>query len=224
MKLFLKILYSKWADVKIWIRINFFYPYKKNYSEVKSILPPSLELKEGTIIGKQVIISGHLKEIGKNLYIGGNTYIGLCFKIGSFTSISIGVKIGLKDHPLDAVSTSPVFYGKKRGWVTENKIQDRADMMVEIGNDVLISANVIILQGVKVGDGSVIAAGAVVNKDVEPYSIVGGVPAKIIRYRFDENTRKELLESKWWELTDEKLKTLINESNDPKLFLNSLNR
>lgn len=67
-----------------------------------------------------------------------------------------------------------------------------------IGHDVWIGAKATILRGVKIGHGAVIAAGAVVNKDVEPYSIVGGIPAKHIRYRFDEATRKRLLALKWW--------------------------
>lgn len=78
----------------------------------------------------------------------------------------------------------------------------------EIGNDVWIGSNVTILRGVKIGDGAVIAAGAVVNKDVPSYAIVGGVPAKVIRYRFSTRLIKSLLECKWWELSITQLKSL----------------
>jgi acetyltransferase-like isoleucine patch superfamily enzyme len=222
MGLFFKILYSKWGELKTWIRLNFLYPYKENHSGIKSIVPAALKIKEGTTIGKDVIILSHLKEIGKNVYIGGNTYIGLCRSIGSFTSISFGVKIGLRNHPLDLVSTSPIMYGTRRGWVKENKFSDVTKSMVEIGSDVLISANVVILEGVKIGDGAVIAAGAVVSGDVEPYAIVGGVPAKLIRYRFEEPLRSQLLNSRWWELSDDQLKNLSAEAGDPLKFLATL--
>jgi len=222
--LFFEILYAKWGDFKTSLRLTFLYPYKKNYSGIKSIVPAHLEIKEGVTIGKDVIILRHLKELGKNVYIGGNTYIGLCKSIGSFTSISFGVKIGLRNHPLHIVSTSPIMYGTRRGWVKENKFDDLTKSMVEIGNDVLISANVVILEGVKIGDGAVIAAGAVVSADVEPYAIVGGVPAKLIRYRFEEPLRSELLKSRWWELSDEQLKKMSADAGDPVKFLATLQR
>lgn len=224
MRLFFKILYIKWGNLKLWIHLNFRYPYKKYYANIRSIIPLNISLSEGIIIEKDVTVLSYLKEIGKNVYIGNNTHVGLCKKIGSFTSISFGVKIGLRNHPLSAISTSPVFYGSRRGWLTENRFPVTDNLLVEIGHDVLISANVIILEGVKVGTGSVIAAGAVVNKDVEPYSIVGGVPAKLIRYRFEEELRIELLKSRWWELEDSKLKGLINVADRPQEFLKAIDQ
>lgn len=78
------------------------------------------------------------------------------------------------------------------------------------------------MNGLTIGDGAIIGTGSVVTKDVPPYAIVGGVPAKIIRYRFDEQTIKSLLESKWWDYPVDVLKQLPYE--DPKLFLEELNK
>ncbi len=221
MKIFWTILREKWNDLKIRFKVDFSYRYKKNYSRVKSFVPVSLSLKQGVIIEPNVQLSGHLKSIGKYVYIANNTYVGFCSNIGSFTSISFGVKIGLRAHPLHFISSSPVLYAKRRGWV-ENDLFVEGTAMTYIGNDVLISANAVILAGVTIGDGAVIAAGAVVNKDVEPYSIVGGVPAKHLNFRFSDDIRKSLLESAWWDMEDEKLKKHIAHFNAPSEFISSL--
>ncbi len=72
-----------------------------------------------------------------------------------------------------------------------------------IGNDVWIGSNVLIIGGIKIGDGAIVAAGAVVTKDVPPYAIVGGIPARIIRFRFDKEQINKLLELKWWNKDDD---------------------
>ena len=86
----------------------------------------------------------------------------------------------------------------------------------------VISSNVLILEGVKIGNGSVVAAGSVVNKDVPPYSIVGGVPAKVIKYRFDKKTINKLITSKWWTYDSEKIKQLKKDFDNPNDFLEKL--
>ena len=152
---------------------------------------------------KPPVIVPKVKTCGKHSYISRDSSINReDTVIGSFCSISDGVRIGLAQHPTEFFSTSSYFYD-------ENNVLDRDfDKPCIIGNDVWIGSDVLIMGGINIGDGAVLAAGAVVTRDVPPYAIVGGVPAKVLRYRFDEETIKELLELKWWDLPDETIKQI----------------
>lgn len=156
------------------------------------------------------------KNIGEHTYISHHTKIEKSFtKIGKFCSIADYVYIGICNHAMNSLSTSLVAscveavstIGDIRLPV-EYLAYDIPIGQTIIGNDVWIGYGAIIMNGVTIGDGAIIGAGAIVTKDVEPYSIVVGVPAKRIRYRFDENTIKKLLELKWWDLPDEVIETL----------------
>lgn len=131
-------------------------------------------------------------------------------EIGAFTSMAANVNYSLGNHPLDRVSTHPFFYLKKFGLISADREEVIAGVpkngKITIGHDVWIGRDVTLLTGVTVGHGAVIAAGAVVTKDVPPYAIVGGVPAKLIRYRFDEATIQKLLQLAWWAWPDDKLR------------------
>ncbi len=144
-------------------------------------------------------------KMGRYSYMG--FYNSVCdTTIGSFCSIASYCAIGGGRHPLNAVSTSPVFYaGRNSMGKNFSNIPEEENQGVEIGNDVWIGEAVFINDGLKIGTGAVIGAHSVVTKDVPPYAIVAGAPAKILRYRFDEETIQRLLESKWWEWSDEKL-------------------
>ncbi len=156
----------------------------------------------------------HLEDLhyaikGKHSYFGWGTFITRPrdTTIGSFVSIAGCVVIGLRQHPTSFLSTHPFQYVKLPKW--KNPLYEwNWAIPTKIGNDVWIGHNASIMSGVTIGDGAVIAANAVVTKDVPPYAIVGGVPAKIIRYRFDEQTITDLLELKWWDLPDDVIETL----------------
>jgi acetyltransferase-like isoleucine patch superfamily enzyme len=150
-------------------------------------------------------------KIGRFCYFNGSNTIENC-KIGRYCSISYGVHIGIAPHPVDKiVSTHPFFYSTNeddkffKHSYADKKYFDN-EILTDVGNDVWIGANALIKPGLKIGDGAVIGAGAVVTKDVDPYTIVAGVPAKLIRYRFTEPQIKFFLKFKWWDKSDEWLK------------------
>ena len=144
--------------------------------------------------------------------------------IGRYCSINGTARIW-NNHPLECVTTHPFLdefpfltldnferherliqkYGRFRNNAAYQNSEIRENKPVVIGNDVWIGGNVSILPGVTIGDGAIIAAGAVVTKDVEPYAIVGGVPARRIRYRFSREVIDRLLRIKWWEWEHEKI-------------------
>ncbi|NAS11523.1 CatB-related O-acetyltransferase [Poritiphilus flavus] len=140
-------------------------------------------------------------EIGDFSYISYSCTINGC-SIGKFCSIASGVKIGLGKHPTNFVSTSPFFYAPhnplNRSVAEELKFEESAP--VKIGNDVWIGANVVVLDGIEIGNGAIIGANSIVTKNVSPYSIVGGVPAKEIKKRFSEQLVNELNSLNWWDL------------------------
>ncbi|MGN9134974.1 CatB-related O-acetyltransferase [Clostridium sp. HCP1S3_B4] len=132
--------------------------------------------------------------------------------IGKFCSIACGAKFIMNsaNHSLNSLSTYtfPLFTEE---WGCDLQVSEAWDNKgdIIIGNDVWIGYNAVILSGVKIGDGAIIGAKAVVTKDVEPYSIVGGVPAREIRKRFDNETIEKLIKLKWWNLSNEKIAQVI---------------
>jgi acetyltransferase-like isoleucine patch superfamily enzyme len=158
----------------------------------------------------------------KHSFCGYDCEITNC-EIGSFTSIANGVVIGGGMHPIGWVGTSPVFY-EGRDSVKAKFSEFKRDKVKTtlIGHDVWIGRNALIKQGVTIGNGAVIGMGSIVTKDVFPYSIIGGNPAKIIRMRFDSNIIDELIKSEWWNIDEEILSKCAPNIKDPKLFLKSI--
>ena len=152
---------------------------------------------------------GTLIEMGAFSYISGEGRALLDLRVGRYCSIAHGVRILQGHHPIDAVSTSPFTYGGyyKAGNIPDEfvyagprKAFSQSYGLAVVENDVWIGAHATIMAGITIGNGAVVAGGANVVSDVPPYSIVGGNPAKIIRYRFDDDLCSELARTEWWNI------------------------
>lgn len=165
-------------------------------------------------------------EVGNYSYIGNNCDITNT-KIGHFCSIADNCRIGTASHTLNNISSSPIFTLKNNGtgtsWTHDNIRHNNEVKKVIIGNDVWIATHVIIKDGITIGNGAIIGAGAVVVKDIPPYAVVGGVPAKVIKYRFEQPVIDRLLELQWWNASDEKLKNNIKYFQTEDITIEMLN-
>ena len=164
--------------------------------------------------------------MGDYSYVGRNSRI-ICADIGKFCSIAGGSVIGMGTHTLDKISTSPIFTEAKNAtthsWTAMSTVNPYK--RVKIGSDVWIGQRAMVMGGITIGDGAVIGAGAIVTKNVPPYAVVAGVPAKIIKYRFPQEQIDILMQHPWWNLPSEKLKehiALFQKSDDIEDIINTL--
>lgn len=182
------------------------------------VISPSAMIAESFSLCLPVHISPRCQvkdnvKIDKFTFLNWDTVIYPNVVIGAYCSIGRGVQIGLARHPVEWLSTHTFQYNNS--WFPdvdemkfERSLRNMHHPKTFIGSDVWIGNNALITSGVKIGNGSIIGAGAMVIKDVPDYAIVGGVPAKIIRYRFEEKIIKSLLATKWWLYNPDKLKHL----------------
>ena len=145
-----------------------------------------------------------LVELGPGVTIGDWSYINsgtivASGRIGRFCSIGSYSQIGMADHPIEFLSTSPLLYGP-RNVFGDGSHWEHYGAPPEVGSDVWIGAQVFVRQGVTVGHGAVIGAGSIVVKDIPPYAIAAGAPARVLRYRFSPATVERLLDQRWWNL------------------------
>lgn len=179
-------------------------------------------LQEAVVNKTAAICSGvrfYRGKLGKYSYIGNNSFVSDT-DIGNFTSISTDCYIGGTSHPTDWVSTSPVFH-KWENIMKKNFARHEFEIFkrTTIGNDVWIGNRVMIKAGVKIADGAVVGMGSIVTKDIGPYEIWAGNPARLIRKRFDDETINKLLLSEWWNWDDKKIEKESNKMNKVRAFL-----
>lgn len=183
-----------WIFIKrYWLKLK----YKGFSASVRTFAYPNCKFSSyNSISGDAILFNTNL---GNFSYVAGGQISNTT--IGSFTSIGPDVKIGgFGKHPTNRLSTHPVFYSlTPPNTITFARSNVFTEFLpVTIGNDVWIGAKVLILDGIKIGDGAVIGAGSIVTKDVQPYEIVAGVPARHIRFRFSPELIDKILKNPWW--------------------------
>ncbi len=164
------------------------------------------------LLGKHVSIGKDCR-IGDYSYIGSNTKIEHS-KIGRYVSIGDNCTIAPGEHRIKLVSTSYKVYKNKMGSEYYNGDDGRLDSGVKIGNDVWIGCNVTIRRGVIIGNGVVVGANSFVNKDIPDYAVVGGVPSKIIKFRFEKELIDKLLQLSWWDYELDEARKIIEDFNE----------
>lgn len=163
----------------------------------------SVFLEGARVAGRASVRSS---SVGKYSSIGRNSKVTHS-DIGSFCAISWDTTINAVSHPVDGLTISAFPYVPRVGNFVKEPEQRIA--RVKIGNDVWVGTHVVIMPGIRIGNGAIIGAGSIVTKDVPDYAIVAGVPAKIIKYRFNKNFIDKLLKLNWWDLEDDMIKENI---------------
>ena len=184
--------------------------------------------RETTLEGYNTIFSSNIvsSKIGKGTYVQENCFLPHSL-IGRFCSIGRNVKVVFYSHPTDLVSTYPGFYKTiskpplifNNSYSYDERLKTHNGFAAEIGNDCWVGNNVLIKGGVTISDGAIVAMGSIVTKDVPPYAIVGGNPAKIIGYRFENEIIQKLLNIKWWGWENDTIKHRSEFFYDVDIFL-----
>lgn len=207
--------------IKTYINNNRLKREKKTIIKTRHIAD-NVKLGKYCMVHKNVMLGANV-EIGDCTYISSDTTIDSNVHIGKYCSIARNVFIAPGVHKSNYITTHPILfnpYWRKKLNIKENDKYDKKigkeDEKTYIGNDVWIALNAIIMRGVTIGDGAIIGAGAIVTKDVEPYSVVVGNPAKHIKYRFEKEYVDKLKkqEPKWWDIEENELQERIDHMYD----------
>lgn len=209
----LQYLTSIFDKKKFYKNVSFF-----SYWDSKSSFTPL------TFIGRKAkLLNSH---VGRYSRIRSNCSVANAV-IGNFTAIGRNTVIGPGAHPMNYLTPHSIFYKNDWHW-HENDWRKDIDFTwvkpITIGNEVWIGMNCVIMDGVTIGDGAVIATGAVVTKDIPPFAIAGGVPAKVIKFRFPQEMIDRLMEIKWWNLPDEKITEVIDLFHTKNPSIDDLNK
>lgn len=172
----------------------------------KSVIRKGVEMGADVVLGDYSYVSGP------------RTYVESA-RIGKFCSIARQTVIGVGNHDHSLVTTHPFLISPEFGGIVSTRIAEPQRAAPVIGNDVWIGINSIVMRGVTIGDGAVVAANSVVTRDVPPYAIVGGVPARIIRYRFSPELIAGLQRICWWNWSESKLKERATDFHNPEEFI-----
>lgn len=199
--------------------------FTKVLREDEPLIHPSCKVKNCTF-GRYVELGdgcvAEETEIGDYTYLFGSNDV-VYSAIGKFNSIATGVRINPVQHPMrERAASHHLTYRAAHYGLGEDDpaiIDWRRNLRVTTGNDVWIGHNAVVMGGVAIGDGAVVAAGAVVTHDVAPYEIVGGVPARHMGWRYDEDTIAAMLRIRWWDWSHEKLKERLLDFNDVPTFV-----
>jgi chloramphenicol O-acetyltransferase type B len=184
----------------------------------KNLIDPTCTIADGCVVNRSELkLYSRLKSnvefrdsiLGEYSYVSSGSIVNKTV-IGKFTSIGPGCYIGLWEHDTDVSTHSFYLYETSGFFVKGYKNYKKDDLQTFIGSDVWVGANVSIKKGVSIGNGAILGSSSVITKEVEPYSIVVGNPGHVIKYRYDSEDIKMLIQTRWWDFPREEIQLMVD--------------